>query len=207
MSTHRNARAEPGTSPGSGLLRRRVIFELTADQLPLLEGAERRHGSKRKALIAALEADTEIDHLRATAENTERTKEKESAGERPAAAQRTKAVDKLERELKDARAKLAERDRELTQLQGNAGEVRDALAEQRDAYALLLEGHERELGELEERVVDHLFCARCGKWAAPEQWAWTRGDDDADYAHHQPCGDHGPGVLGASSWLAHRAPE
>jgi hypothetical protein len=206
MSAHRKAPAEPGISPGAGLLRRR--FELTADQLPLLEAAERRHASKRRALIAALEADTEIEQLRtAAANNTEQTKEKETAGERRAAAQRTKAVDKLERELKDARAKLAARDRELTKLQGSAGEVGDALAEQRDAYALLLEEHERELGDLEERVVDHLFCARCGKWAPPEQWAWTRGDDDADYAHHQPCGDHGPGVLGASSWLAHRAPE
>jgi hypothetical protein len=207
MSTQRKAGAEPAVSPGAGLLRRRVIFELTADQLPLLEAAERRHGSKRRALIAALEADTEIDQLRTAAAATEHAAEKESAGERRAAAQRSKDVDRLERELKDAMAKLAARERELTQLHDSAGEVDAALAEQRDAYALQLEDHERELGELEERVVDHLFCARCGNWAPPEQWAWTRGEDGADYAHHQPCGDHGPGVLGVSSWLAHRARE
>jgi hypothetical protein len=189
------------------LLRRRVIFELTADQLPLLEAAERRHGSKRRALIAALEADTEIDQLRAAAAIAERAAEKEGAGERRAAAQRSKATDKLERDLKDAQATLAARERELTRLEGSAGEVGAALAEQRRAYALQLEEHEREQGELEERLVDHLFCARCGNWAAPDEWAWIRGDDGADYAHHQPCGDHGPGVLGISSWLAHRAPD
>jgi hypothetical protein len=40
---------------GSPYLRRRVIVELTPQELPLLEEAERRHGTKRQAIVSALE--------------------------------------------------------------------------------------------------------------------------------------------------------
>src|SRR5947209_17531647 len=69
MSTHRKARQSPADSTVDRHFRRRIVVELTAAELPLLEAAEARHGSKLAALIAPLAAHDRIEELeRARAE-------------------------------------------------------------------------------------------------------------------------------------------
>jgi hypothetical protein len=202
MSIHGKGRADAEDRPIPALLRRRIVFELTPDQLPLLEAAEGRHGSKRGAIIAALRAEAEIDGLRQALARAERAAEAAPTVPKP---KRDPAAAKQRRELEQVTAKLREREDELRSLRRELRSANDALGEERVAYDGLAEQHERNIADLEERAVDHLFCARCGAWVPPSEWAWTRAED-GHYAHHDGCGDHGPGLMGASSWLAFRAP-
>jgi hypothetical protein len=95
-----------GDSTGKGLLRRRVVFELAPEQLPLLEAAQERHGSKRAALIAALEAE-------AVAAEPGRREKSKGKGKADAPARR-------ERELAELKEQLAEREAELQDLRARA---------------------------------------------------------------------------------------
>jgi hypothetical protein len=47
MSTTRKPRQSPAESPADRHFRRRVVIELTAKELPLLDAAQARHGTKR----------------------------------------------------------------------------------------------------------------------------------------------------------------
>lgn len=93
-----------GQGPARGSLRRRVVFELEEDQLPLLEAAEARHGSKRAALLAALGAEADAEELRG---RPKRAEAELARHERDAGAEKGKAEAKLKRALKAAEKKLA----------------------------------------------------------------------------------------------------
>jgi hypothetical protein len=181
---------------GSPYLRRRVIVELTPQELPLLEEAERRHGTKRQAIVSALEAASQSAELEqelagAQAERTRVEAELETLSVDQAAAE--KARERLARDLKKARSELAS-------TKESAGSSSRGSEQRLQALERLLDEREEEIKELEEQVFDKLFCARCGKWISPENFAWTDCEGGA-YAYHQACGDHGSELMKPSSWL------
>jgi hypothetical protein len=205
MSMHEESPAEPGTSPASRLLRRRVVFELTEQQLPLLHAAEARHGSKRAALLAALEAETRLDAVEKELTAAQRALTKTNAAVTRESGRDDKAKARLERELKQARAALKQAEADLASARDDASSADRDHADERDELYEAIDAQQERIADLEERAVDSLYCARCGKWAQPEQWAWATARNGGEYAFHEPCGDHGPGILGQPpSWLASR---
>jgi phage-related minor tail protein len=188
-------------------MRRRVVFELTVEQLPLLEAAQARHGSKRAALLAALEAEARVEELERAARQGERAAAKHERNAKREDGAQAKQLAKLQAALKTAERKAADAERRLDQAitsaneqaaghQASSAELRDTVAERDERID--------ELEEVAERAFDSLFCARCEKWAPPSQWAWGKTRQGGHYAYHQPCSDHGPGLLGAASWLGHQ---
>jgi hypothetical protein len=187
----------PGQSPARGTLRRRIVFELEEDQLPLLEAAEARHGSKRAALLAALAAEPEAADLRERAERAEAEVARKERGAEKAKKGKAEGEAKLQRELDAAKRKLAKAEK--------AGADGDAeLRQQIDDLGERLADAEEELADLRPSAVDWLPCNRCGKWAAPEDWEWVELEESGSYAYHRPCGDHDESIKG-SSRLAQRA--
>jgi hypothetical protein len=190
-------------------MRRRVVFELSADQLPLLEAAEARHGSKRAALIAALDAEARVEELeRAASQAQEQAAKTQRKSKRDDGAQ-AKQLAKAQAALKTAERTAADAEQRLKQASDQAAEQtaghQASHAELRDALAARDERID-DLKEQAERAFDALFCGRCDHWAPPSQWAWAKTRDGGLYAYHQPCGDHAPGILGAASWLGHQTP-
>jgi DNA repair exonuclease SbcCD ATPase subunit len=206
MSTQPKPGQKPGAAPAEGLFRRRVVFELTSEQLPLLEAAEDRHGSKRSALVAALEAEERIGELETTLAKVEAELDTSAKRTKRAQAGDDKERAQLERTLKDAEAKLVRLEAELVRAHGEGSQTRNEHARAQDELLETIEAYDEQIAELEERAVDSLYCARCGKWAPAAEWAWQDEQRGGEYAHHGPCGDHAPGILGGSSWLAYRLP-
>jgi hypothetical protein len=202
---------EPGSSQARRLFRRRVVFELTEEQIPLLEAAEARHGSKRQALVAALEAAGRVEELERAAAKAERELAKASQQTEREQAKTGKQDAKLRRELETLRKELERREADLARQEqalaaktGESQQARAAHDEERQELEDAIDARDEQITELAERAVDALYCARCDKWAAPEHWAWQPTKSGGTYAYHRPCGDHGPGILGPASWLAHR---
>jgi hypothetical protein len=181
---------------GTPYLRRRVIVELTPQELPLLEEAERRHGTKRQAIVSALEA---ASHSAALEQELKGVKAERARLKAELEAARTdqavgeKARERLARELKKVRGELASA-RDSAGSSSRSGDLREQALER------LLSESEGEIKELEEQIFDKFFCARCGTWVSPDDFAWTRCEGGA-YAYHQACGDHGPELMKPSSWL------
>jgi vacuolar-type H+-ATPase subunit I/STV1 len=202
MSMHPEPGQKAPKATASGL-RRRVIFELDPEQLPLLEAVRERHGSTRAGLVAALEAETGAQELRQRAEAAE---ERLQRAER--AAKRREQGKASAKHQDEALAKRAERERELAAELKSArkehAEAEKLYRQEEEGYEEALEELKEELSDLQARAVDWLFCARCGEWVAPEDWAWQRIESGGRYAYHRDCGDHKPGLL-PSSWLAQRA--
>jgi hypothetical protein len=180
----------------SPYLRRRVIVELTPAELPLLEEAERRHGTKRQAIVSALavasqSAELERELTGAQVERARLEVELETLRKEQAAGEKVK--ERLSRDLKKARS-------ELTSARESAGSSSRGNEQRLQALEQLLNEREGEITELEEQIFDKLFCARCGTWISSSDFGWTRRESGA-YAYHLACGDHGPGLMKPSSWL------
>lgn len=204
MSTPRNPRQSPAEPAVDRHFRRRVVLELTADELPLLDAAQQRHGTKRSALIAALAAEQRIEQLEQRLADAERAAAEQAQGAGRAKQTTAKAQAKLERELAAARKQLEKQDADLKVARNSADQAADGYDEQlRDLEDALAE-RDAEITELERYAVDGLYCARCQHWVPPAGWQWQTTDDGDEYAFHKQCGDHPPAVLSASSWLAHR---
>jgi hypothetical protein len=188
--------------PESTRFRRRVILELVPDEMKLLDQATTRYGTKRAALVAC---------LRAEAERAGSPGAAGLAHDHPADAEaRTRAADDHEtrRTLEELRAEHTALVAQLAALRMERDEARAEVArlaacrdtefaETREQYRLFAE----DIAALEDRIPEALYCAHCNRWAPEDEWAW-REDGTATVAHHAPCGDHGPGVLSAASWLA-----
>lgn len=196
---------EPGKAvagPGPSGLRRRIVLELTVDELPLMEAAETRHGSKRGALLAALASEARVEELE---QELARVARDLAAGRKQA--QRSsrataKDAEALGHELKDARASLARAERDLAKALQDAARSEAQLSEAQDRRQALIAEREQEIAELSGRAFGHLYCGRCQDWAPEAEWAWAKDEHGDEYAYHQPCGDHGPSLLGGnSSWL------
>ncbi len=196
--------SQPDDPAVSALLRRRVIIELRPDEVPLLAVAEDRHGTKRAAIVAALRAEARLGDMEAAL--TRHAAERADVEARLAAAKTTAAAQA---------ARLAkERDAALTRAEkaSNAAASRTDTASKtaRDAsnHAARLrrqvEERDATIAELGTHTVDWAYCARCHAWAPRDEWAWEPAND-GEYAYHQPCGDHGPGVLDPSSRLVWQA--
>jgi len=205
MSIH----AKPGDGPANDGFRRRVIVELTVEELPLLDAARERHGTIRQAVLEALRATGELEGLRsqlAKAEaETARACKAEGSGSaqaRHALERERKTIAKLERDLKNANEALSGRKRDVAAC-GEAQRRTEQLERELERVEAALEDRESEIELLQERAVDDLYCARCDQLVPPEEWAW-RDTREGRLAYHEGCGDHGPGILGAASWLAHR---
>ena len=196
---------QPGNSQGTSRLRRRIVFELSVEQLPLLDQAEARHGSKRAALLAALEAQALVDELQAKVAELERALVEQASAGTDNATHAKKAIAKLERDLGAAQAAAQEPKKRCATSANNAEQV-DQLRREIALLEKALDERDDEMLELEERVVSELYCARCNNWIDTDGWAWERSHDGGRYAYHDACGDHTPGLLGASSWLAYRSP-
>jgi hypothetical protein len=181
---------------GSPYLRRRVIVELTPAELPLLEEAERRHGTKRQAIVSALEAasrsaDLEQELAGAQAELERFKAELKTLRADQAAGE--KARERLSRDLKKARSELAG-------VKESAGSSARSSDRKVQTLEQLLNEREREIRRLEEQIFDKLFCGRCRTWVSPSEFGWTQREDGA-YAYHLACGDHGSEVMKPSSRL------
>jgi len=187
----------PAPEPlGSPYLRRRVIVELTPAELPLLEEAERRHGTKRQAIVSALEAASRGAELKqeitgAQAEAARLEAELETLRTDQAAGE--KARERLARDLKKARS-------ELSSARESAGSNSRSSDRKVQTLEQLLDEREQEIKKLEEQVFDELYCARCGTWISSSEFGWTQREGGA-YAYHLACGDHGPELMKPSSWL------
>jgi len=185
---------------GSPYLRRRVIVELTPAELPLLEEAERRHGTKRQAIVSALEAasrgaELEQELTGAQAEAVRLKAELKTLRADQAIGE--KARERLARDLKKARGELASA-KESASSSSRRSDLKAQGLEQ------LLSEREGEITELEEQIFDKLFCSRCGTWVSSDDFGWTR-SEGGDYAYHRACGDHGPELMKPSSWLGWQA--
>jgi hypothetical protein len=187
-----------------GFFRRRVVIELTADELPLLDAAQARHGTKRRALVAALSAEARIEQLEQALAEAERAAVAAEKGAGRAKHATAAANAKLERELGAAQELIAKQQADLDRAAAAATQAGDRSDQRLRDLEAELEARETELAELDDYVVDDLYCGRCGKWADASEWAWAPTDAGGRYAFHERCGDHAPGVVSASSWLAHR---
>jgi hypothetical protein len=207
MDTKRKPRqkaAMPGQSSPRGALRRRVVFELEEAQLPLLEQAEARHGSKRAALLAALEAEATAAELVERAERAEAELERQARSTQKALKGKAGADTKLKRDLEATKRKLAKAEAAATNARESGADQGAELRRQMEALGERLAESEKEVAELRPRAVDWLYCQRCGQWAGPEEWKWAEFEEGGSYGFHAPCGDHGDERKG-SSWLAQRA--
>ncbi len=200
---HAGIRGKGGLSHGKDLFRRRIVFELDASQLPLLEAAEERHGSKRAALVAALHAEAAIGELTERAEAAEAALAKAKGAAKGSAATKEKAAKKLEGDLEATKKELAARERALAKLRAEGEEAAEAQRGDLARAKAEVEELEAEIDELSERAVDRIFCNHCREWAEPEEWEWQR-VKGGYYAFHSACGEHEPGGLRATSWLAQR---
>jgi DNA repair exonuclease SbcCD ATPase subunit len=200
---------DPGKIPADGGFRRRVILELTVEELPLLDAARERHGTIRQGVLKALRAAGELEGLQAQLAKAEaevaragRAEGAGSANVRQALERERKTIAKLERDLRKANEALGARERDAA----TSGQAQRAekLEGELERVEQALEDREAEIELLQERAVDELYCARCNQLVPPEEWAW-QATEDGRLAYHEGCGDHGPGILGAASWLAHRS--
>ena len=195
------AKQTPAPEPlGSPYLRRRVIVELTLAELPLLDEAERRYGTKRQAIVSALEVASrgaELEQELADAQAALARLEAELETLRTDQAAGEKARERSARDLKKAR-------NELSSARESAGSSARGSEQRLQALERLLDEREGEIAELEEQIFDKLFCARCGTWISPDDFGWTRREGGA-HAYHLACGDHGPELMKPSSWLGWRA--
>lgn len=198
----RQKTAEAADAPAKGL-RRRVIFELDAEQLPLLDGIRERHGSTRAGLIAALEAEaaggelgTQLAAAKARAEQAERAL---SRGKKEASTARRKGDTEAKAAAEEQEALAAELEHLRRQLAEAEEEARQGKADYEEALGEFRE----EISELEEHAVEWLFCARCTEWVSAAEWVWEPTEGGGHYAYHERCGDHKPGLM-PSSWLAQR---
>ncbi len=211
MSIHRKpgkTPANPGKSATVGAgLRRRIVLELTVEELPLMDAAEARHGSKRAALLAALTSLARTEELELElAKAKDLLAAQAEQGERAMHAAGRDAV-KLTRELKAAQGALARVERELAEARASGERSTRESAEEREEYDASIEERDEEITDLATRAFDHLFCARCGSWVGPQEWAQAPAKDGGTRAYHERCGDHGPSMLGGpSSWLGHQRP-
>src|SRR5205823_727547 len=129
MSTHRKPGQSPADSPVDPLFRRRVVIELTAQELPLLDAAQARHGTKRRALLAALSAEARVEELERALADAERTGATAAKGADRNKQATGKAEAKLERDLAAARKLLAKQQADLDRARAaatQAGEDGDA---------------------------------------------------------------------------------
>ena len=195
------AKQTPAPEPlGSPYLRRRVIVELTLAELPLLDEAERRYGTKRQAIVSALEVASrgaELEQELADAQAALARLEAELETLRTDQAAGEKARERSARDLKKAR-------NELSSARESAGSSARGSEQRLQALERLLDEREGEIAELEEQIFDKLFCARCGTWISPDDFGWTR-REGGSHAYHLACGDHGPELMKPSSWLGWRA--
>jgi hypothetical protein len=202
--------ASPGksaASTGVAGLRRRIVLELTVEELPLMDVAEARHGSKRGALLAALASLARAEELeRDLAEVKDLLASQAEQGERATQTAGRDAA-KLARELKSAQSALVRVEHELAEARADSERSTREIAEDREVYDASVEDRDEEIAELTTRAFDHLFCARCESWVGPDGWAQARAKDGGARIYHEPCGDHGSSILGgSSSWLGHQRP-
>src|SRR6266852_3480172 len=113
MSMHDDAGHSRARAGPAGLFRRRVIFEITSEQLPLLDAAEARHGSKRAALLAALQAEQRVDELQAALAKAEKKAGSDQKAKERRGAQQRKDHARLERQLKAGEKKLVDAEAKL----------------------------------------------------------------------------------------------
>ncbi len=192
-------------APHKPALRRRIPLELTREQLELLERAQRRHGTKRAALVAGIEALTRLEAI-----------EEELAERSSACEQALARVAELEHKLERAQAKAGREKREVTakkktdersaealarvrKLEGERDQLRRSFANEHDERKRL----EAELADLEQELFDSLHCARCGRLVPPEDWA-VHEDEEVDLVYHERCGFHRGGMTGSTSVLGVR---
>jgi hypothetical protein len=206
MSIH----ARPGKGPPNDGFRRRVIVEMTVEELPLLDAARERHGTIRLAVLEALRAAGELEGLRSQLAKAEaelaragKAKGTGSAKARQVLERERKTIAKLERDLTKANEALGARECDAA-ASGQAERRGEQLERELERVEEVLDDRAAEIELLQERAVDDLYCARCDQLIPPEEWAW-RVTKEGHLAYHEGCGDHGPGILGAASWLAHRS--
>ena len=158
-------------------LRRRVVFELTLEELPLLEQAEREHGTKRLALVRALErlsGSGELEQRLRAAEaeaarlgrKLEEEQQQKQAGEKGRA--------KLARELEKAKKSASETSKGASAAERRSARELEELEAALEERELEIAALDVELAELREQVFEELFCARCGElglagWACLEE--------------------------------------
>ena len=199
VHTYMATRTSPDPEPSR--LRRRVVFELSEQELPLLDAAEVRHGTKRAGIVAALAAAAGAAELEARLAEAERALAAATAAARERTGEEKGRAGG--RELTEARQALAEAERQREAALEAVGQLEHRLARQ----AARAESENDVLGEEIERLqgerVSALYCARCESWAPEGEWAW-QAIAGGERAHHTPCGDHGPGLLATASWLARR---
>ena len=175
-------------------LRRRVIVELTPDEVPLLEAAERRHGTKRQAVVAALAALAAAPHRR--------TSERPRAGPGPArSAGRRGRASPSATALADA---LSRAEAERDEARGAARRLGGASP----SYRLGPSPSRRRSARRSRPLRPHgplPSTAPAASMGPEAEWAWRTSEVGAgQVAYHAPCGDHGPGLVGLASWLARR---
>jgi hypothetical protein len=165
------------------LLRRRVVFELSAEQMPLLEKAERRHGSKRKALIAALAADAAAERV-----------QEEASVLREELAQALGQIARLEAETAAA-----------TTPKTAPAEPQRTLREARKRITVLEAEWERmadAVEALDQISFDQLYCGDCGGWVGSDAWVIVE-HDDGDLCVHEICAG-GREQRDGAGWLGWR---
>lgn len=200
VHTYMATRTPPEPEPSR--LRRRVVFELREAELPLLDAAEARHGTKRAGIVAALAAAAGAAECQARLEEAERALVAATAAARGRAGEKERR-DAGGRALTEAREALAEAERLREGAEKALGQLEHRLARQAARAESASEALGEEIERLQGERLTALYCARCERWAPEAEWAW-RATDGGERAYHAPCGDHGPGLLGAASWLARR---
>ena len=195
MSPQTSSEAEPSR------LRRRVIVELTPDEVPLLDAAERRHGGKRAAMVAGLRADAEAAaataHGKTAAEPPARATDTAKATHaNDAQARVPRAQDRSKSSLPSARASAMR-----PTPRSRASKTAPWPPTRRPKVSTSC--FSRTSPPSRTSSPETLFCGRCERWAPEGEWAW-RADGTHELAYHSPCGDHGPGVLSDATWLARR---
>ena len=182
---------EPVTPNG---FRRRVILELAGPEMAMLDAATRRHGTKRAALVAGLVAEADAQAEPTPADGT--------ANAGPMID--SEAASRLEAERDERAAHIIALEVERDAALADAAELRDQLEAECAESLTRYRPYAEAVADLEDRIPDALFCARCGEWAPDKEWTWRDDGPDA-ICFHSPCGDHAPGIVTASSWLARQA--
>jgi len=194
MSRQTSSPAEPSR------LRRRVIAELTRDEVPLLDAAERRHGTLRAAVVAGLRA--EADAVAAEAREAKAEQQATRAADQREAthAEATAALVREQKALEKTLADITrERDAANSEIARLEAQALAAFEESRGQYRALFE----DMQAVEDKLPEALFCGRCEKWVPETDWVW-RADGDDEVAYHRTCGDHGLSAWTDASLLARR---
>jgi len=190
-------------NPASGF-RRRFPLELTPEEYARLEEAGRTAGSKRAALLAGLAAleDREPNGSRATKEQARLAQRAEHDEARLAEVEAalSEAQQKLKTTSTRAKSTTQATEAALAAAQDEVRALEADLAAEAAAHARAASG----LAELRELFVDDLRCPRCGRFAAPSEWA-TRKTKDGTVVYHEPCGYHEGGFIDDTSVLGRRA--